>query len=226
MSHPSDFIDEDLRGRTVGPNGLVDPAVLRRAQQDKLASMGRQRERLEEQVATTAQELERLRQQQESLERQKQTLEALRRRQVRYLDEKKEMGERLQQSIVLLEKEEQRVSQLVDLYADSRERFDELHRQLETLEEGGWTDSAFENELGKALDGLKAVRVDFGKTLGRLDALGWDPDAENSPTPPSSAEGFLHWARIGLAIAIPFALLLGLTALAVAFLLTKLSAAS
>ncbi len=221
MSHPADFIDEDLRGRTVGPQGLVDPAVLRRARQEKLAVLGRQRERLEEQVATTAQELERLRHQQESLERQKQSLETLRRQQTEYVDEKKEIGDRLGQSLALLEKEEIRVEQLRELYQSSRALFEDLSRQVAALEEGGWTDAAFEVELGKAMDQLKAIRMSFGKALARLDALGWDP--ESSPPPPSPSEGFLHWLRIGLALALPFAILLGLTALGVALLLTKLA---
>lgn len=228
MGKHTDFIDDDLSGSVgVGPDGMIDPIAARRAQSSNLNRMTEQRERLEDQVATTAQELERLRQKREDLETQKKSLEEIRKQQDAYLSEKKDMGQRIHQSLVLLEKEELRVAQLTELYGDTRRHFEQLQEKLDGMNEGNWEEDRFDEELSRSLDQLKATRIDFNKSLARLDALGWAPGQESSASEPEIAEestmerGFVEWMSIGAAIGIPLAVLLGIAAILVHFALTK-----
>lgn len=220
MSNPTDFVDLDLTRRNVGKDGMIDPMAARRAAAANLDRMGRQRERLEDQVATAAQELERLRQRQQDIETQKKTLEEIRSIQQDFLREKKKLAQRLDQSLVLLEKEEVRVSRLSELYRDSRVLFDGLNGELELLDEESWREEAFEEDLVKSNDRLKALRKEFAKGLARLDALGWTPEtAEAGEEELLDDRGFFHWMKIGFAIGLPIALLLALAAISVVSLL-------
>ncbi|MCC5847024.1 MAG: hypothetical protein JJU29_02940 [Verrucomicrobia bacterium] len=225
MSRHTDFVDEDLTRRTVGVDGMIDPIAARRAAESNLERMSRQRDRLEDQVATTAQELERLRQRRENLEAQKKSLEEIRALQADFLKEKKSIGQRLHQSQVLLEKEEIRTARLTDLYTDSRSIFAGLQDRLEELDENEWEEENFDEDLARAHDQLKGLKMEFNKTLARLDALGWTPEAAAA----SEAEdevvderGFTGWMLVGLAVGLPIALLLGATAILVVYLLTYL----
>lgn len=221
----TDFVDEDLTRRSVGPDGLIDPIAARRAAASNLEKMSRQRDRLEDQVATTAQELERLRQKQENLEAQKKTLEEVRRLQAEFLRERKTLAQRVHQSLVLLEKEELRVARLTDLYSDSRKIFSRLEERIDELDESEWSEQDFDEDLTRAHDQLKGLKLEFNKSIARLDALGWTPDeaaeAEEEAVTSLRDRGFGGWMLVGLAVGIPVALLLGLTAVFVYYLLTN-----
>ncbi len=225
MSRHTDFVDEDLTRRNVGTDGMIDPIAARRAAESNLERMSRQRDRLEDQVATTAQELERLRQRRENLEAQKKSLEEIRALQADFLKEKKSIAQRLHQSQVLLEKEEIRTARLTDLYTDSRSIFASLEDRLDELDENQWEEESFDEDLARAHDQLKGLKMEFNKTLARLDALGWTPETAAA----SEAEdeivvdrGFAGWMLVGFAVGLPIALLLGATAFLVVYLLTYL----
>lgn len=223
----TDFVDEDLTRRSVGPDGLIDPVAARRAAASNLERMSRQRDRLEDQVATTAQELERLRQRQENLEDQKKTLEEIRRLQADFLRERKSLAQRVHQSLVLLEKEEVRVARLTDLYADSRKIFARLEERIDALDESEWSEEDFDEDLTRAHDLLKGLKMEFNKTVARLDALGWIPEeaaGETGAAEPVTGRGFGGWMLVGLAVGIPVALLFGVTAVFVYYLLTNVLA--
>lgn len=215
----TDFIDDDLR-RSSGSR-----PDLKAAEQDSRRELGeltRQRERLEDEVSGTARELERLRQQQENLLKRKQSLETLRQRQDRYVEEKQDLAHRVHQCLLMLDKEEVRVAQLHDLYTGSREVFARLEAQLNQLGEGGWRDEDFDRKLTESGDAVQAARLEFKKTLARLDALDW-----TSAQPAEGEEGaggdgsFGYWLKAGLAFGLPVSVLLGLTALAVLWILTN-----
>lgn len=225
MSNHTDFVDLDLARRTVGKDGVIDPIAARRAAASNLDRMSKQRERLEDQVATAAQELERLRQRQEDIARQKKTLEEIRALQQSFLTEKQKLSLKLQQSLALLEKEDIRVTRLTELYQDSRRNFEVLVEELTGLDEQEWREEYFDEDLQQAYDQLKALSADFGKGLARLDALGWTPGAETEAevAEPETERGFLGWMKIGVAIAIPLAFFLLLAALSLVSLLQHLS---
>lgn len=193
---------------------------------EKLGRMHRQREHLEEEVADTARELHSLQQQQENLLKRKQSLESLRLRQGQYVEEKQDLARRIHQCLLLLDKEEVRVSQLQELYGNSRTLFSRLESQLQGLVEGGWGEEEFDAELSQSADVVKGVRMEFKKALARLDRLDWTSDSEEAELEPVGISdlGFGYWLKVGVAIGLPIALLCGLSVMAVLWILTTLGA--
>lgn len=220
-SRQTDFIDADLHApRIPRPDLQAEDAVTR----NELGHLQAQRARLEDEVAGTARDLESLRQQQENLLKRKQSLESLRKRQGEYVEEKQELGQRIHQCLLLLDKEEVRVSQLQELYRHSRELFFRLETQLKELGEGGWDETHFDEELTRSADVVKGVRMEFKKGLARLDSLDWNSESDLPPDDEKTAlqqMGFGFWLKVGIAIGLPIAVLCGLSALAVVWILTK-----
>lgn len=220
-SRQTDFVDVDLTApRIPRPDIEAEDAATR----VELGNLHRQRERLEEEVSGTARELESLRQQQENLLQRKQSLENLRQQQGRYVEEKQDLSRRIHQCLVLLDKEEVRVSQLQELYSTSRNLFSRLEDQLESLGDGGWDEQSFDQELTHATDTLKGVRMEFKKGLARLDALDWNNDqveGEMQSEDFSESYGFAFWLKAGIALGLPIAFFCGIGALIVVWILTN-----
>lgn len=227
MSHNTDFVDDDLTGRGIGADGMIDPIAARKAAEANHGRMVQQRERIEDQVANTAQELELLRQKQEDLESEKRSLEAVRRLQEAYTREKQEMVATLHRSQTILEKEEVRASQLLELYTATRRDFSALQEHIGAIQEGSWEDEQFAEELVKAQDQLKAAKLSYDKSIARLEALGWNPegsaprDGDGSEEEELVGQGFGHWAMVGLAFSLPLTILLSLGALLVYVAITQ-----
>lgn len=220
-SRHTDFIDTDLQSpRIPKPDLQAEDAMTR----NELGQLQAQRARLEDEVAGTARDLESLRQQQENLLKRKQNLESLRKRQGQYVEEKQELARRIHQCLLLLDKEDVRVSQLQELYATSRDLFTRLEAQLKELGEGGWDEDHFDDALAHSADVVKGVRMEFKKGLSRLDTLDWTSESEadaEADDIPLSAMGFGFWLKVGVAIGLPIAILCGLSALAVVWILTQ-----
>lgn len=217
-SRQTDFVDNDLQApRIPRPDFDAEDADTR----EKLGQLHRQKAHLEEEVADTARELHSLQQQQENLLKRKQTLESLRLRQGAYVEEKQDLNRRIHQCLLLLDKEEVRVSQLQELYHNSRNLFSRLENQLGELVEGGWSEEDFDRELSHSTDVVKGVRIEFKKALAKLDALDWTSDAADEDMDGDSRPGFGYWLKVGIALALPIAVLGGLSALAVLWILTN-----
>ncbi|MDF3130497.1 hypothetical protein P0Y35_14920 [Kiritimatiellaeota bacterium B1221] len=217
----TDFMDVDLQSpRVPRPDFQAEEHQTR----EKLGQMQRQREHLEEEVADTARELHSLQQQQENLLKRKQSLESLRLRQERYVEEKQDLARRIHQCLLLLDKEEVRVAQLQDLYGNSRKLFSRLESQLQALVDGGWSEEDFDAELSQSADVVKGVRMEFKKGLARLDSLDWTSDREDDEMESVGLLdlGFGYWLKVGVALAIPIALLCGLSVMAALWILTTL----
>jgi predicted nuclease with TOPRIM domain len=172
-------------------------------------------------------ELEKLRQRQEDLDRQRKDLEELRKRQDDYQRGKQEMSDRLNQSLVTLEKEELQASRLAELLGATRKRFKVMLGEVQALDEETWPEDAIRDELNKAAALVDDVRMEYNKAVAKIDAVSGD-----AKTPPSAAahpavifeesrraveeaeKGFGYWLKVGLAITLPLiVVLLVLTAL-------------
>ncbi len=232
-----DFFDEDLikpRAENtqirLGPGGEPPPAAYdpeaeggsRGAGDIELPMIVRHKKQVEEEAARRAQEIERLRQMQENLEREKRDLEELRRKQSEYERGKQEILERLQQSLVALERHELRTAQLADLLQNARRRFKEIEGQIRAIREDEWPEDGVREELTKALALLEDSRMEYNRAMARIEAL--LGDQSKNPAAPvvvfdegasrgEQEKSFLQWMGIGLAVSLP--LILALLALAV-----------
>ncbi|HBA85564.1 MAG TPA: hypothetical protein DCZ95_15890 [Verrucomicrobia bacterium] len=226
----TDFFDDDLikqrdatkkirLGSSDEPVGtLSDPSAsdevpVRPVSDFNLTRMAKHKHEVNEQVATAMQELERLRKRQEDLEREKRDLEDLRRKQQDYDAGKREMIERLSQSLVILEKDELQAERLTELLASTRKRFKTMQSDIESLREDTWPEDQIRDELSKALVILDDARLEFNKGMAKIDAA----TGENQQTTSQSkavifeerhghdeeTRDFMYWMKVGLAVSTP-----------------------
>ena len=240
-----DFIDDDLVQRRdditrikMGPGDepartRVEPtpdAAARGATELDLPLMARHKQAIDLQTAQNAQEIERLRQLQEDLEREKRDLEDARRKQADFIKGKQELSSHLAQTLVALERNELKAAQTAELLQSTRRRFRELLEDISSIHEEAWTDDTVRSEIAQALVKIEDARMEYNKSMARVDAVAGPPaaapagDAVHRPVifeEPSvhheAERTFGHWFMVGLAASLP--LILTLVALAVLLLM-------
>jgi archaellum component FlaC len=231
----SDFFDDDLVQRRGNKTPLVGQGVdVVGAPRDEMPSrpvsdlnltrMAKHREEVNAQVATAKVEIERLRRRQTDLEREKQALEDLSAKQEQYEKGKQEVMDRLSESLVALEKLEEQVARLSEIYAATRRRHTEMLKELQEIPDNAWPEETFRDELNKALVLVDGMRKEFVKSQAAVEAEG-GPAALAAPPRARAAEGegapafptaFAVWFRIGLAVTLPLAVIVALVAILVA----------
>lgn len=214
----TNFIDRDLltpgapkRGEPAGQPGITIRTSPERP--EVLVSgtdrMARHRDDVTQQVTGAVSEIERLRIRQEELEREKKALEELTRKQVDYEAGKRDMIEKLNRSLILLEKEETQAERLVELLAETRGKFQETLADLKSINEQAWGDSGFREELSRALAKVEAAKDLYKRALSKIDASSWHkaggrsealPEAPRDAAPDRS---FGYWVKVGLAVSLP-----------------------
>ena len=226
----TDFYDEDLQSRDAARRRLADSAaeglpadgeqesgVQRRSSGLNLTRMARHRDEVEEQVAVSTQELDRLRMRQEELERERLDLEDLRDKQALHETGKKEITERLHQSLVMLEKEYLRADRRVDLLQASRTEFQSMLAELELIDEEAWSDEEVRDELAKSIVLIEECRITFDRTMARIsDELGPDRHFPKIGGKENHAFPSLgYWFKVAWIISFP--LVLALVVLAISW---------
>jgi len=219
---PSVTIEESPQPQEVGNGYLAQDRVVSDVD---LARMSKHRDTLEDQAAKTLTEIERLKQRTDDLEVERRQLEDVRRKQDSYVNSKREMMQRLNQSLLAIEKEEVKASQLLELYSDTRHRFREMLSCIEDVDESQWPEDTMKDELSKAQDLVDSIRVECSKALVKLDTFAADEGAGFGPAGPVGSgatgsslgreHGFVHWLKVGLALSIPLALTMGIAGVAV-----------
>ena len=180
--------------------------------------MAQQKEKVEDQVATALQELEKLKSRQENLEGEKSRLEALRQKQNEYQRLKREMLEHLQQSVVRLENDEIRSQQRLDLVSTIRQECAGRVEEIASLKEAAWTEDNFQDELNRALAIVQEARTAYNKAQARLEAVVGPEQASSASSSPvifeegprwgAGEKSFAQFSKIGLACSWPFMLVL------------------
>ena len=232
-----DFFDDDLNRAQeaerraklgmedvtrVGSEGAAAEGVPVKSVSDfTLTRMSKHKQELDSKVAGAMEELEKLRKRQEDLDLQRKDLEDLRKRQEDYQRGKREMSDRLQQSLVTLEKEEIQANRLAELLSATRKRFKAMLNDVQAIDEETWPEEAFRDELNKSATLVDDVRIEYNKSVAKIDAVSGD-----AKTPPSAAahpavifeenrhmaeepeKGFGYWLMVGLAITLPLIIVL------------------
>ncbi|MBN1557609.1 MAG: hypothetical protein JW951_05640 [Lentisphaerae bacterium] len=219
-----DFFDEDLRKQDAddGPEereGVPVQAISTAG----LSRMVRQREELNQQVTGAVKEIEELRLRQEQLEKERAELEALTRLQETYRDGKQEIIQKLQKSVVLLEKEEAQASRLAEVLSVMRGRFNETLGELRGIDESQWSEDHFADDLHRSLVLVEDAQKVYRKGLAKIDAERWPSGsgeaqaasiAEQMPRLDGVPRNFGFWLKAGAAFALPIGLILVLLFLA------------
>lgn len=216
-----DFFDEDGKERrpaVAAATGLKDDGM----GESGVPKMGKQREKLTENMVGTSEEIERLRLRQEELEKQRRELEELASKQSEYDRSKKEIVDKLQKSIIWIEKEEKQAQRMVEIFGETRTRFRNILNTLTAINESEWPEGAFDVELNKALVTVDMANTDCNKALARIEAASWHKESGGSERGnvldaighgAGQDRGFLQWMKIGLALSLPLILFMILWAI-------------
>jgi len=230
----TDFFDDDLerqreaerRGKLatgdvmkINDEGHAAEGVPVRAVSDfSITRMAKHKQEMDAKVASALEELEKLRKRQEDLDRQRKDLEDLRKRQDEYERGKQEMLDRLNQSLVSLEKEEIQATRLTELLGATRQNFKVMLTELQAINEETWPEEQIRGELTKATTRVDDIRMEYNKAVAKIDAVsgrGAQAPAvhpsvvfEEHRAAPEEARGFFHWVKIGVAVTLPLILVL------------------
>ncbi len=224
-----DFFDQDLvKPRAdlnqihLGPGDAPAPQAApeggRGVSDIDLPLLARHRQTVDQQSAQAAEELERLRRMQETLERQKRELDETRRKHNDYAHGRQELLDHLNQSLVYIERHEIRAAQISELLQNTRRRCREMLDEINNINEEEWTEDQVKEELGRALARVENARVEYNKLTARLDAVlgGEAGGTEAGPKPTIMLEesmraeerGFGYWLKVGIAVTLPIILTL------------------
>lgn len=231
----TDFFDDDLmqrrnparsspvQARESGSGASYDEIPVRPISDLNLTRMARHREEVNTRVASTVKTMEQYRRRQAELEREKQALEELSRKQDDYERGRGEMRDRLNESIVSLEKQETRATRALEIYSATRKRFNELLAEVDGINDDSWTDENFRDELNKAVAKIETVRQEYNTAVTNVETTGGErmPLIENSlavagqRTSVAAPGDFMAWLKIGFAITLPLGVLILLVGLVV-----------
>lgn len=222
----SEFLNDgllktNLRKQTSGlsPNANIKDHIETDMENPGAEAMARQREDLSNQAAVAAKELEKLRQRQRELEREKETIEKIARRQESYEDGKREMISKLSHALVSIRKEQEEVSKTAELLEATRIRFEKALEEIKSINEEKWPENEFAVKVEEALAVVEGARSTYEKCQARLDAVSWlRQNAKLSQGAASPVDrlaermqrrpGFLYWLMVGVAVVLPLAFVL------------------
>jgi chromosome segregation ATPase len=206
----TDFFDDDLSRSADGSETA----------ESSTARLARQKEQLTNQVADTAEEIERLRMRQEELEHEKTSLEELNRKQDEYERSKKDIIENLSRNIILMEKDEVLANRMVELLSASRARFKDILSEIREIKEENWGNADFEEELDRALALIESARMEYSRAIAKIDAESWQKGAgqaqlatlEEAGRGSLANKSFGFWVKVGVAVSLPLIVILLLLA--------------
>ena len=183
-----------------------------------LTHLARHKQEVTEQMVDKAQELDRLRARQEELEKERRLLEDLRKKQEAFEGGRRELKERLGESLVRMEKDQLQAERLGQMLGETRRAFRARLDEVDALDAEAWTEDNLLDELNKALALLEDVRAEYNQGVAKLDAV--RPAASAAARPLAFAEepaaaapaaqGFGYWLRSGLAFSLPLMVWLAL----------------
>ena len=230
----TDFFDEDLENREASrrrpPPEDVAHEINRPVSDLNLTRMARHKDDIEHQVANSAQELDRLRMRQEEVERERRELEVLRKKQDRYERGRQEVGDRLNQSLIMMEKEQVRGQRMLECLNTTRDVFKGQVVAIEAIDPESWTDDMVREELGKALAIIDQARMEYNLGMSKVESMLSDCGRGSSLDPGHTlnADGVIQsdasfgfWFKAGLAFCLPLIITVLALGAAVYVLLTQ-----
>jgi hypothetical protein len=202
----SDFVDSDFQpSRKTGYITMTEP----RGDAERPPT----REEVDSRVTETQSKLAELKRAQEQLERERATLEELRRRQVEFETGRDEMLQNLTRGVGLLTESEfaarRDAEQMAKAVADLKDALE----KLQAINEQNWSKENFNVELTRALTAIENARMEWNAARLKFSVLSGETNAEktspNGAAPQSifAAQSFLQLLKIGFALTWPLVLL-------------------
>lgn len=206
----TEFVDTDFQAHQSPGASLTDPL------------RAPTREEVDRKVVEAQQKLAELKRAQEDLERERATLEELRRRQLEFQNGRQEMVRNLTRGLGLLEEAEfnarRDAEQMVKTVGDFRDALE----KIQAIRDEVWTKENFQIELTRALTTIENARMEWNSARLKLPVLAGEsaqtPEAAPATPPPAvspfAGMSFGEMCKIGFAMTWPL-LLVALAALGV-----------
>jgi len=186
----TEFFDDDLlkaQDLSIKTPDAKSYSSVRPISEAGLSRMMRQKEDMSNQMAGAVKEIEQLKMKQVDLEKEKNELEALARRQDDYQKNKQDIVEKITKSLILIEKEEVNAARMAELLSVMSSRFKDSLAELQKIDEGSWTDDNYQMEINKAQVLVEDARNLYQKAMAKIDAAGWKETSMETSTASSSA---------------------------------------
>jgi hypothetical protein len=210
----SEFVDDDFQTARKTA-GLAD------------GSRAPSREEVDAKVTDMHQKLAELKRTQQELERERASLEDVRRRQVEFTTGREEMIQNLTRGVGLLEEAEfetrRDAEQMAKALADLREAL----QKVQALHEQDWSRENLNMELTRALTTVENARMEWNSARLKFEVLNGqkaeETGGEQAPATLADAlreRSYAEWCKLGLALTWPLALAaLGIFVVLLVFLL-------
>jgi len=126
--------------------------------------------------------------------------------------DKQEILEKLERTIVTMEREESQAARMVELLSESRARFKSMLDEIRTINEETWGDHNFNDELNRSAALVETARMDYKKVLAKIEAANWrggiSESGQKSALDEMAFESggekeFGYWVKIGFAVTLP-----------------------
>lgn len=203
-----EFVDEDYQGSSTSATGEPLPS----SDTERAPS----KEELDVRVNEMQHKLAGLKHAQQELERQRASLEELRRRQAELHTGRQEMTQHLIRGIGLLEEAELSARREVELLSKTLQDFREATDKLQSIQEESWTKETLEVELTRATTIVENARMEWNAALVKLPFLSGDGQNEPGSSAKHAEEhpiqtllrqqNYAELCKLGLAITWPIAL--------------------
>jgi hypothetical protein len=194
----TEFVDTDFQTHQTPGASLTDPL------------RAPTREEVDRKVVEAQQKLAELKRAQEDLERERATLEELRRRQLEFQNGRQEMVRHLTRGLGLLEEAEfnarRDAEQMVKTVGDFRAAL----QKIQAIHDEIWTKENFQIELTRALTTIENARMEWNSARLKLPVLAGEAaqktEAETAPAPavsPFAGMSLGEMCKIGFAMTWP-----------------------
>jgi hypothetical protein len=197
----TEFIDADFQAQKSPGSTLPEPL------------RAPTREEVDRKVVEAQQKLAELKRAQDELERERATLEELRRRQLEFQNGRQEMVRHLTRGLGLIEEAEfnarRDAEQMVKTLADFRDALD----KIQAIHDESWTKENFQIELTRALTTVENARMEWSAARLKLPVLAGESaqkeEVQTAPAPavsPFAGMRLAELCKIGLAMTWPLVL--------------------
>jgi chromosome segregation ATPase len=163
-------------------------------------------EQIDDQVAQAQERLVALRRQAEQLEREKQKLEELGRKQEQFDSGRAEMVDKFTSSLVHIQRETDQTLKRLEILKNVQESFSSYLQELEAINPKDWTAENLSKELARATGAVEDARSVYVKAQAQVAADEDTVSAAGSPYAddlPGGDRGFGYWLMAGFAFTLP-----------------------